>query len=120
MKNCAPFAALLLVGVTSAAQADSPFSVGGEYRLKVESLDAPDFDLRPTDEKYTAIGQRGAIHADLRPVAGFRAFVELTAATDAGRKPAERPFDRSRPDVGQAHSRAAAGERRFDLRMSTS
>jgi hypothetical protein len=81
----------------------SRFTVGGEYRLKIESLDAPDFDLRPADEPFTAVGQRGAIHADWRPVASVRAWVELTAATDAGRKPAERSFDRSRPDVGQAY-----------------
>jgi hypothetical protein len=31
-----------------------------------------------------------------------RAFVQVAAATDAGRHPAERPFDRTRPDIAQA------------------
>jgi len=77
-------------------------SLGGEYRLKSESLDPPDFGVRPTDESYTAIGQRFLVHADLRTQLGWRAFVQVSAASDAGRKPLERPFDRSRPDVAQA------------------
>ncbi len=77
-------------------------TLGGEYRFKTESLDPPDFGVRPTDESYTAIGQRFLLHADLRTQWGFRAFVQLSGASDAGRKPLERPFDRSRPDVAQA------------------
>ena len=100
---------LLILAMVSRAQAGDhapvkPFqlTVGGEYRLKVESLDAPDFDLRPSDEAYTAIGQRGLVHADLHLDQSLRAFLELSAATDSGRKPAERSFDRSRPDLSQA------------------
>jgi hypothetical protein len=33
---------------------------------------------------------------------GLRVFAQLAAATDAGRKPGERPFDRTRPDIAQA------------------
>jgi hypothetical protein len=75
---------------------------GAEYRLKTEYLDAPDFGLEPADAAYTAIGQRALAHVDLRTEIGFRTFVQLSAATDTGRKPAERPFDRSRPDIAQA------------------
>lgn len=77
-------------------------TVGGEYRLKIESLDAPDFDLRPSDAAYTAIGHRGLLHADLQLNESLRGFFEVSAAADSGRKPAERAFDRSRPDIAQA------------------
>ncbi len=77
-------------------------TLGGEYRFKSETLDPPDFGIRPTDKSYTAIGQRFLLHADLRTQSGLRAFVQLSGASDVGRKPLERPFDRSRPDVAQA------------------
>jgi hypothetical protein len=74
----------------------------GEYRLKLESLDAPDFGLRPADEPYTAVGHRGSFSADAHVGTSLRAFVQLGIAADAGREPAERSFDRSRLDVLQA------------------
>ncbi len=77
-------------------------TLGGEYRFKTEYLDAPDFGIGPGADAYTAFGERLLAQADLRTTLGIRAFVQLSAATDAGRKPAERPFDRSRPDIAQA------------------
>lgn len=77
-------------------------TLGGEYRLKSEYLDSPDYGLGRGDEAYTAFGERFLTHADLRTSLGLRAFLQLSAATDAGRKPAERPFDRSRADIAQA------------------
>jgi alginate export protein len=77
-------------------------TLGAEYRFKTEYLDAPDYGLRSVDQAYTAIGQRVLLHADLHTRQGFRAFVQLSAASDAGRKPIGRPFDRSKPDVAQA------------------
>ena len=77
-------------------------TLGGEYRLKTEYLDAPDFGLGRGAQAYTAIGERFLVHADLRSSMGFRVFAQLSAATDTGRKPAERTFDRSRPDIAQA------------------
>jgi hypothetical protein len=77
-------------------------TLGGEYRLKTESLDAPDYALGRGDSAYTAVGERFLAHADLRTIAGFRLFAQLASATDSGRKPAERPFDRTRPDIAQA------------------
>lgn len=77
-------------------------TLGGEYRLKSEYLDAPDYGLGHGDDAYTAFGERFLAHADLRTSLGLRGFLQLSDATDSGRKPAERPFDRSRPDIAQA------------------
>ena len=77
-------------------------TLGAEYRLKTEYFNAPDFFLRPTFERYTAVGERLLLHADLRTAQGFRVFVQLAGATEAGRKPAYFPFDRTRPDIAQA------------------
>ena len=77
-------------------------TLGGEYRLKIESLDAPDFDVRPVDKAFTAIGHRWLLHADLRTRVGIRFFVQFSAAAENGRRPIERPFDRSSVDVAQA------------------
>jgi hypothetical protein len=76
--------------------------LGAEYRLKTEYLDAPDYGLKRADVAYTAVGERALLHVDLRPGLGVRAFLQLAAATDAGRKPTQRPFDRTRPDIAQA------------------
>jgi hypothetical protein len=77
-------------------------TLGGEYRFKTEYFNAPAFALQPVYERYTAVGERFLLHADLRTAAGFRVFVQLSAATEAGRKPVYYPFDRSRPDIAQA------------------
>jgi hypothetical protein len=58
--------------------------------------------VRASDQPFTATGQRWLAHADLRSSSGLRVFVQLSGAADAGRKPIERPFDRSRIDVAQA------------------
>jgi len=76
-------------------------TVGGEYRARVESLDQPNFGVSPVDKAFVAWGQRFLAEADLRTTAGWRVFVQLSASTDTGRKPAERPFDRSDPDLAQ-------------------
>lgn len=77
-------------------------TLGGEYRLKTEYFNAPDFFLRPTFVRYTAVGERFLLHADLHTAQGFRVFVQLSGATEAGRRPAYFPFDRTRPDIAQA------------------
>jgi len=73
---------------------------GGEYRLRVESLDEPTFGLRDV-ENYTAIGQRLFVHADLAGASGPRLFTQLSLAREHGREPRARPFDRSRIDIAQ-------------------
>jgi hypothetical protein len=77
-------------------------TLGAEYRVKTEYYNAPDFFLRPDFERYTAVGERVLLHADLRTAQGFRVFVQLDGATEANRKPAYFPFDRTRPDIAQA------------------
>jgi hypothetical protein len=77
-------------------------TLGAEYRVKTEYYNAPDFFLRPAFERYTAVGERVLLHADLRTAQGFRVFVQLDGATEANRKPAYFPFDRTRPDIAQA------------------
>lgn len=74
---------------------------GLEYRLKIESLDAPNFHLRPQSESFTTVGHRAMVHGELR-FDRLRAFAEFSGAADSGRKPAERSFDRSRLDLAQA------------------
>ena len=96
--------ALIAMAIAPAlrAHANERLTFGGEYRLKIENLDAPDFALRASDEAYTAIGHRGLFSAELHASESLRAFVQLGVAADSGRKPAERAFDRSRLDVAQA------------------
>jgi hypothetical protein len=74
--------------------------LGGEYRLRIESLDEPSFGLRDV-ESYTAIGQRLFVHADLAGASGPRLFTQLSVAQEHGREPRTRPFDRSRIDIAQ-------------------
>ena len=74
----------------------------GEYRFKVEHLDAPNFGIRTSDEAFTAIGHRGMLSADAHVGSSLRTFLQLSAAADSGRKPAERSFDRSQLDIAQA------------------
>src|SRR5882757_1125261 len=90
---------LRYVPLTSSGAAWVTF--GGEYRFKAESLSRPSFGIRGV-ERYTANGERFLADADLRTELGPRLFVQFSAATDAGRKPGERLFDRSRPDLAQA------------------
>jgi hypothetical protein len=77
-------------------------TLGAEYRLKTEYLNAPGFLLEPAFQRYTATGERLLLHADLRTAQGFRVFVQLSGATEAGRRPAYYPFDQSRPNIAQA------------------
>ncbi len=77
-------------------------TVGGEYRLKVEGLHNPSFDIQHNPD-YTATGERFLAQADLRTSAGPRLFVQLSAATDSGRKPLELPLYRSALDLAQGY-----------------
>jgi hypothetical protein len=95
--------AALCARADRAADADSfRLTWGGEYRFKVESLDAPNFGVRANDEAFTAVGHRGMFSADAHIGSSVRTFLQLSAAADSGRKPAERSFDRSQLDVAQA------------------
>lgn len=75
-------------------------TLGAEYRLKTDSITAPAFGITQIGG-FTATGQRFLLDADLRSLAGPRLFVQLSDATDAGRQPLERSFDKSAPDLAQ-------------------
>ena len=77
-------------------------TIGGEYRAKAETLDVPNFGVSPADHAYLARGQRFELDGDLHSTTGLRLFVQLSSGLETGRKPAERPFDRSDPDLAQA------------------
>ncbi len=73
----------------------------GQYRYRVENLDEPNYGLNHV-AGYTAHGHRLLASAFLQSTGGFGVFVELGAATEHGRRPVERAFDRSAVDVTQA------------------
>lgn len=91
---------------------------GGEYRLRVEGLHAPSFAAQH-NEGYTATGERFLAQADLHTAAGPRVFVQLSAATDTGRKPFELPIYRSALDLAQGFVDLpfALDGARFNLRV---
>jgi hypothetical protein len=74
---------------------------GGEYRARYESLDRQDFGIA-NSVATASIANRGLLSADARHASGWRAFVQLSAADQDGRKPAARPFDESDLDLAQA------------------
>ena len=76
-------------------------SFGGEYRIRVDSYERPDFGARDAPS-FTSRQQRFLAHADLRLGPDLRAFVQLGAATEQGREPGPRPGDRSHIDLSQA------------------
>lgn len=75
-------------------------TLGGEYRLKTEALQRPGFGIGNI-HGYTATGERFLAHLDLRSAAGPRLFVQLAVATDTGRTPFERSFDKDRLNLAQ-------------------
>lgn len=74
---------------------------GGEHRIRFEALDPVNFGIAggPLSE---SIAHRGLVAADLRTTGGVRAYVQLSATGQSGRRPAVRPFDASDPDIAQA------------------
>jgi hypothetical protein len=82
------------------ASGSSWLTLGGEYRLRVEGLRDPSFGVQ-RNAPYTATGERFLAHADLRTHDGPRLFVQLSAATDNGRKLVELPIYRSALDLAQ-------------------
>jgi len=76
-------------------------SLGGEYRVRVESYETPNFGLTHTPN-YKALSHRVFAHADVHAGSIVRVFVQLGYSDESGRKPAERPFDRGATDLAQA------------------
>jgi hypothetical protein len=75
--------------------------IGGEYRVRSELLDRVNFGIAE-GPRSESIAHRGLISADLRRSGGARAFVQLSATDQTGRRPIARPFDESAPDIAQA------------------
>jgi hypothetical protein len=76
-------------------------SVGGEARYRVDAFNKPLFGLTNGDS-FTSHQTRFLLHADWRPDPAWRVFVQLGASDETGRKPRERAFDESEPDIAQA------------------
>jgi hypothetical protein len=93
-------------------------SIGGEYRVKLESYDAPNFGLTHTPN-YAALSNRVLAHADIHTGSLVRVFVQLGYSDETGRKPAERPFDRGGVDLAQGFVdlKLSAAENRWRLRL---
>jgi hypothetical protein len=79
---------------------DSYVSLGGEYRIKVESYHRPNLGLTRTPD-FAAVSNRAFLHADIHIDPAVRLFVQLGYSDETGRKPIERPFDRGELDLAQ-------------------
>lgn len=79
---------------------DDYLSLGGEYRLRFDRYQHPDFGLRGQGS-FTSTQNRFLLHADLHLGPDVRAFVQLGDWTEDGRKPVPRPADHSRLDLAQ-------------------
>ena len=75
-------------------------SFGGEYRLKLEGYDDPNFGLTHTPN-FDALSNRVLLHADVHIDSSVRLFVQLGYADESGRLPAERPFDNGGVNLAQ-------------------
>jgi hypothetical protein len=77
-------------------------TVGGEFRLRGEALDAVNFGIAGGPES-NSVAHRVLLGFDLRTRAGPRAFLQFSFADQTGRKPVVRPFDESDPDIAQGY-----------------
>ena len=84
-------------------------SFGGEYRIRLDTDERPDFGARGA-ASFTSKQQRFLAHADLHMGPDLRVFVQLGAATEHGREPGPRPADRSDIDLSQAFVDIGWGE----------
>lgn len=73
----------------------------GEIRLRTEVFSQPDFGISGAPS-YNAIASRALVGLNIRTSGGARAFFQLSAAAQNGRRPRARPFDESAPDIAQA------------------
>jgi hypothetical protein len=75
-------------------------SFGGEYRLKLETYDKPNFGLTHTPD-FDALSDRVLLHADVHIDSAARVFLQLGYSGESGRRPIERSFDRGGIDLAQ-------------------
>ena len=112
--DCRSLAGRTLAGIDRlryiplAANGSVWLTVGGEARARVESF-APNVGIAPNDRNYLSRGLRAYLNLDLRTAGGWRIFGEVSAAGEVGRRPAERPFDRSDPDLQQVFAEIPLG-----------
>lgn len=75
--------------------------LGGQYRYRLETLDHPNYGLGGA-QGYSSHGHRVFVDGEVRSRGGAIVFIELGAAAESGRLPAERSFDRGAIDILQA------------------
>ncbi|RAK60294.1 hypothetical protein DJ021_10990 [Phenylobacterium hankyongense] len=79
---------------------DAWLTLGGEARLRIESIDASDFGIAGAPS-YLQISRRALIDADLQTPGGLRVFAQLGAVAEEGREPGPRAQDEDELDVPQ-------------------
>jgi len=79
---------------------DAWLTLGGEYRLRIETVQDPDFAISPV-AGFTSVTGRAYVHADVRTRAGMRLFGQISVSGEDGRLPGSRPVDTSGPDIAQ-------------------
>ncbi|WP_298160002.1 alginate export family protein [Brevundimonas sp.] len=98
-----------------AGDASSWLTLGGEFRVRIESIDRPTYGLTPAPG-YSTADHRFLLHADAREVSGLRGFVQLSAVSSAGRFPV-RSVDRSEVDLQQGFIDIPLGSPQSILRI---
>ena len=120
-KHVVTAACLLLTVGMQVAQADepapaaSPWTYGGEYRLRADRYEHADFGLHDA-AAFTSWQQRFWANVAWRPDATLRVFVQAGAATESGRLPGPREGDRSAIDLAQAYVDAQIGPQSWGWR----
>lgn len=76
-------------------------TLGGEAKSRIQEIRDNDFGIDGAPGYLSASG-RVLVHGDVRSASGARAFVQLGAAREDGRKPGSRSHEWSDPDVTQA------------------
>jgi hypothetical protein len=82
------------------ANGDVWMSLGGEGRMRVESVRNADFGIAG-GPPYLQVSRRLQLHADVHSAAGPRAFAQLTMAEENGRRPGPRAQDQAELDLAQ-------------------
>lgn len=93
---------------TDAAGAASPVRLGGELRIRIESLDRPDFGL--SDPGYTSVMTRGLVQAEVALGDAARVYLQASIAQESGRPDGPRAFDESRADLAQGYVELPVGD----------
>jgi hypothetical protein len=75
-------------------------TLGGEARVRVESVRDADFGIAG-GPGYLTVSRRALLYGDLRLVGGPRVFAQLGAVGEDGRAPGPRPQDRDALDLSQ-------------------